>query len=166
MESLTNLVGANSALSQPNAMSALLEQMGSSDPRVQMILEYMRSQPAPQAESADEERRTRIRRARASYERLKEEHAILRERNDILAAALGACPYCWGEAEDCEACHGRGRPGVYQPDKDAFMKCVMPVVRRLGFASSEGRAGQRDAVTERDADTGGRRTQPYSNKEV
>ena len=55
----------------------------------------------------------------------------LRERNDSLAEALGACHLCWGEDLDCEACGGGGRPGTYLPDADMFRHYVRPAIQRL-----------------------------------
>src|SRR2546421_5862299 len=40
----------------------------------------------------------------------------LRSRNADLAAALGACPLCWGKNARCTFCRGRGRPGFSIPD--------------------------------------------------
>lgn len=55
----------------------------------------------------------------------------LRERNDSLAEALGACHLCWGEDLECEACGGSGRPGTYLPDTDMFRHYVRPAIQRL-----------------------------------
>lgn len=55
----------------------------------------------------------------------------LRERNDALAAALGACHLCWGSDPECEICAGRGSPGASEPDKRLFAQFVRPAVRTL-----------------------------------
>jgi hypothetical protein len=55
----------------------------------------------------------------------------LRERNDVLAWALGACGLCWGEDEQCRACRGRGRPGFAIPDRQKFAQYVLPAARML-----------------------------------
>jgi hypothetical protein len=55
----------------------------------------------------------------------------LREKNDALAAALGACYLCWGKDLGCEVCHGRGRPGSAVPDRALFAQFVAPAVRRF-----------------------------------
>jgi len=55
---------------------------------------------------------------------------VLRERNDLLADALGACPVCWGGDVRCPRCRGRGRPGGRLPDPEAFLALVAPAVRR------------------------------------
>jgi len=59
-----------------------------------------------------------------------EELDALREMNDTLAAALGACPLCWGGEPAC-ACRGRGRAGARPPDPELFDELVMPAVRRV-----------------------------------
>ncbi|WP_126977837.1 hypothetical protein [Frigidibacter oleivorans] len=53
------------------------------------------------------------------------------ERIALLAAALGACPACWGEVPDCPLCGGRGTPGHLPPEEASFVHFVMPAVRRL-----------------------------------
>jgi len=55
----------------------------------------------------------------------------LRNRCDDLAAALGACPLCWGDDAECRACRGRGHPGYSMPDKTLFVKFVLPAIRML-----------------------------------
>jgi hypothetical protein len=55
---------------------------------------------------------------------------VLRTRNDVLAAALGACYLCFGEDPVCRECQGRGVPGSRRPDPDAFRKYVLPTYRR------------------------------------
>lgn len=55
----------------------------------------------------------------------------LREMNDTLASALGACPMCWGGADDCDVCNGAGMPGSQPPDRRLFKQLVSPAVRRM-----------------------------------
>jgi hypothetical protein len=62
---------------------------------------------------------------------LEAELAGLRQVNDTVAAALGACPICWGGDPQCEACSGRGRAGFVLPASDLFQKLVAPAVRRV-----------------------------------
>ena len=59
------------------------------------------------------------------------EAEALRERNDILAAAVGACHLCWGEDAGCRGCHGRGSPGARRPERVAFRRYITPALRRL-----------------------------------
>lgn len=49
---------------------------------------------------------------------------------DMLACALGACPSCWGDSEDCEDCGGQGAgsPGTFLPDPDCFRALIVPVL--------------------------------------
>jgi hypothetical protein len=62
---------------------------------------------------------------------LQQELADLREVNDTLAAALGACHVCWGGDSDCHECAGRGTPGSRRPDPRLFSRLVLPAVRRV-----------------------------------
>jgi hypothetical protein len=110
----------------------LMNQMGVSDPRLQMIAEFMKRQNPPQTENkpAQEDKGT-LKRVIGRYKQLKHENVILMERNEILASAIGACPECWGEDGGCELCNGKGVPGAYVPDTDAFVEYVLPAVRKV-----------------------------------
>lgn len=55
----------------------------------------------------------------------------LQEINETLAAALGACPVCWGDDPDCGVCQGRGGPGSLRPNRELFERLVTPALRRL-----------------------------------
>lgn len=66
----------------------------------------------------------------------------LRERNDLLAEALGACHLCWGEDIDCEICRGEGYPGFFKPDANMFRQYVTPATQRL---QRQARRKQQDA---------------------
>jgi hypothetical protein len=56
---------------------------------------------------------------------------LLRQRNDTLAAAVGACCLCWGQNIDCRSCRGRGGPGFCIPDESLFEEFVLPAIRTL-----------------------------------
>jgi hypothetical protein len=66
---------------------------------------------------------------RAQLQAAHNELSALRDREDVLAEALGACCLCWGEDGRCRACRGRGRPGFAMPDEEAFGELVLPAVR-------------------------------------
>jgi hypothetical protein len=73
---------------------------------------------------------------------LTQEIEILREVNDTLALALGACGTCWGGNPGCPACAGQGRAGFVAPDLDLFRELVVPAIRRVNTLGRErGRAG-------------------------
>jgi hypothetical protein len=65
----------------------------------------------------------------ARLQSVQNELSALRDREDILAEALGACCLCWGEDAQCRACRGRGRPGFSMPDEELFGEFVLPAVR-------------------------------------
>jgi hypothetical protein len=56
---------------------------------------------------------------------------ILRSRNEMLAAALGACYLCFGDDLTCPECNGAGVVGSLLPDADAFRHYVAPAVKRI-----------------------------------
>lgn len=49
-------------------------------------------------------------------------------RLETLAAALGACPVCFGEDLLCDTCHGAGAPGARAPDPHEFNRLVAPAL--------------------------------------
>jgi protein-disulfide isomerase len=56
---------------------------------------------------------------------------LLRARNDMLAAALGACHLCWGEDPQCPYCGGVGGVGKLMIDRAIFRQVVVPALRQL-----------------------------------
>ena len=124
------------------AMATLLAEHP--DPTVQMLgqlfalreQERQAEEAAPAEETApaapliavDDPDESRLRRR---LERLGREVAHLRRVNDVLAAALGACPLCWGEEPDCDVCGGEGEPGWEAPDRHLFDRLVGPALTRV-----------------------------------
>jgi hypothetical protein len=67
----------------------------------------------------------------AHVHRLNEEVCRLRERDRVIADALGACAHCWGTEPACRRCGGDGAPGAFLPEAQLFNELVMPAIRRL-----------------------------------
>ena len=67
----------------------------------------------------------------AAFRRLEQENQLLTDHVEMLACALGACPNCWGNIEDCEECGGIGHPGAFAPDRGCFDQFVLPVIVRV-----------------------------------
>jgi hypothetical protein len=123
----------------------LLLQLGENDPRLRGLMRYMtlRQQVAEaESEPAEPEAPEPEPPARPSTRRMLHDLTVqletLRERNDLLAAALGACYLCWGEEPDCAECHGRGHPGSRRPDAALFAEWIGPAVRRLQRGPARG----------------------------
>lgn len=76
---------------------------------------------------------------RSRFERLRAELADLREVNDTLAAALGACQYCWGGDEECAMCEGQGSAGWRMPHARLFEELVVPAIHRVRALKLESR---------------------------
>ena len=133
MEGESNIIQGNSV---PRSLNELLDVMGNNDPRIRMLAEFMQKNASNVAE--DSEKEARRKQFKRKILRLEKEHEILTERNDLLALALGACPYCWGRDVTCE-CRGHGVPGSRPPDEGAFKEFVLPVVKRYGMVMTQAR---------------------------
>ena len=110
------------------------EELSETDELEQEALELEFEQQARTLEATESRLYSVTQVARQMREKLDDLYAELeelRERNDSLAEALGACHLCWGEDLDCEACGGGGRPGTYLPDADMFRHYVRPAIQRL-----------------------------------
>lgn len=138
---------------KPKALlSQMVAEMADDDPQMAMVSQYLAMQPDDDSddESADEEIREGANPSRQWVDdqelmslreevatiqaNLEEQTQLLQElidRNTELAAALGACPECWGENQSCSACHGRGVPGALKPDKKCFDYYIAPLLARL-----------------------------------
>lgn len=132
---LNQLTGGTAAAASATGISELVNQMIGSDPRHQLMKQYLSQRQAiPQESHTQEAEKSN---SRAVQQRPKEIKTLtlelrdLQERNDSLAAALGACYLCWGENPTCSHCRGRGRPGYVTPDKELFIEWVAPAVRTL-----------------------------------
>jgi hypothetical protein len=135
----------------------MLSQLESTNPTMGLIAKYLASRQTPESETNSEdeaegeeaveaplteenrllafEQSLRlaqvVQRLHGQVKKMRAELDQLREINDTLAAALGACYLCWGEDTRCTVCHGTGRPGSFMPDKRLFALCVVPALRTL-----------------------------------
>lgn len=136
---LSMLAGATPGASPEAILSQLLNDTDGLDPTTRALLEQSLSganQDAYREVGADEEdyaepQRRGNSRLRQRVEALYDELVELRERNDTLARALGACNLCWGDDPGCEVCGGAGNPGSFEPDPTFFQQLVVPALRRL-----------------------------------
>lgn len=122
----------------PNSFNELLDHLGINDPRIRSLSDFLESRRLTRETSSAECKLAKKQEALDKIEKiiqekneLGEENNFLRQRLDILAAAVGACPYCWGEDAMCSCCCGQGGPGYLLPDRDAFNGYIMPAVRSI-----------------------------------
>jgi hypothetical protein len=80
----------------------------------------------------------RVQEYQQKFEGMRAELRWLREKNDEVTAALGACYLCWGENSQCEICGGAGGPGAFEPDQEKFSRLVTPALRRIRRSSLKG----------------------------
>jgi len=142
------------ARQNPRAMLAqVMAEMADDDPQLAMVGQYLASQPVDEEEAEIEEELqpalseddTHSGAQAAELQSMREELESIQlqlldqnewvqdaaDRNAELAAALGACPQCWGEDDGCSTCGGTGVPGAFPLDRSSFNYYVVPVLRRL-----------------------------------
>jgi hypothetical protein len=131
-------------------ISQLLSQFGvqADDPRIGMVMRLLEARQAPPPESVTidghaepDELPVEMISLRDHQERVRELSDVaktmfaelndLRERNDTLAAALGACFLCFGKDGACVECGGVGAPGWRAPEPVAYRAYVVPALRRV-----------------------------------
>jgi hypothetical protein len=110
------------------SLPALLEESFGDNPSLAPLVAAMRRRAEEDAAQAAENEADPA--VGETLDLLYTEVEELRLRNRTVAAALGACPRCWGEAADCPTCRGRGRPGGRSPDPVLYHELVEPAVRR------------------------------------
>jgi hypothetical protein len=141
----------------PQEMLAQLGQQGQADPVMNLLTQYLTQRQTdaasaidgrPDADEGEDEaviepvasrlsaQRTQkmaqaVTQLRQKFTALYQELEELREKNDALAEALGACHLCWGEDTNCQICRGQGRSGANLPDRKLFAQLVAPALRRL-----------------------------------
>ena len=84
----------------------LLNKLGIDDPRLIQLAQLMSRPTAPPSNDDEGEmiemvRAERVEELQDEIERLKGVNRILFEQCEFMAAAVGACPQCWGEDADC-----------------------------------------------------------------
>jgi hypothetical protein len=103
----------------------LRERLGSksSDPVLSLVIRRLAEQ-----QSTCEERQLVAPELRERLEAVQVELRTLRARSKALAAALGACPVCWGEDPRCPSCYGGGGPGWARPNEAFFASWIAPAL--------------------------------------
>jgi hypothetical protein len=131
------LAGSSSADPQAGIEALLAEH---ADPRVRLLAQLWSRRAAEEAEmetAPPEPPAEPLAGVRTELRLRRRIHALLLELerlqqiNDDLAAALGACPLCWGEEPECTECGGQGEPGSVRPDRALFFQLVVPALRHF-----------------------------------
>ncbi len=77
----------------------------------------------------------RLRKLSSFAKRLREDLDDALDHLDNLAKALGACEECWGETTRSKCCHGKGKSGYFQPDRELFDRLILPALREVPWLS-------------------------------
>jgi DNA repair exonuclease SbcCD ATPase subunit len=131
---------------------ALLAQMAEENPTVALLAKYFNQRQEQVNTEAAEQENTELpeysdqlqrahadtvetaealRELRERIEAVYAELETLRERNDSLAVALGACALCWGDDVSCPVCAGAGRAGFTPPDRELFAQYIAPALHHF-----------------------------------
>lgn len=70
-------------------------------------------------------------REQVQMKRLSYEVNALSEWIHFFASLFGACPHCFGQAEECPFCHGEGEAGHLPPNEEALRMWLEPALNRL-----------------------------------
>jgi hypothetical protein len=128
--------------SDPHKVMMGLLGQAADQPGADMLLKMVGETGADSSEALREELREEIREEQAEAldaleaagAQLLAENRDLQRRLDALAAAIGACPACFGEDLLCDTCEGAGVPGSRLPQAAEFHQYVRPAVDRVGAA--------------------------------
>jgi len=129
MQMLSGRLGGDPSTHLQKALRAQINQRPPGDP-LRDVLSQMLAQRQPAAQKPQLDPQVLLRAARDALNTMQERHMAI-------AAALGACPECWGEEADCSQCNGLGRPGWATPDPVAFEAWVAPAIQAMSHAAAE-----------------------------
>jgi hypothetical protein len=141
MMTVLEAIRSGSADPQKMVVDLLGSQAGAS-PETGMLLKLLGENEEKGSDELREEVRAEILEEQAeaiggletAAERLLAENRDLQRRLDALAAAIGACPACFGEDLLCETCAGAGAPGSRLPQAGEFHNYVSPALARVSAA--------------------------------
>jgi hypothetical protein len=131
----------------PPDLQELVQSMAGSNPTIQFLAQHLETLRASAAEEQavtiedvaepsdgdDAGAAAALLELRAQIDSMFEELTVLRQRNEDLALALGACPACWGADSQCRFCRGQGIAGFSRPDTAAFLHYVVPAGKTWRF---------------------------------
>lgn len=146
----------------------LFAQLVEDDPRLSLLARWLQQREAAEAarsaaveKPVPEQNELELGELHAEIEDLSRsmvsELEVLRSRNDMLAAALGACHLCWGEDAVCPYCGGIGAVGTFVIDRAIFAQVVEPALQQLGSRARLAGDARKLAETDRSGDEGGER---------
>src|ERR687889_279448 len=113
-----------------SSLDELLDNIGKSDPKLGVLVDFIRKKNAEHVIEEAENEKTR-KRTELKNIQIERDYQILYKRNNLLAQALGACGECWGTEEGCQ-CGGKGSVGSQFPNKELFSELVVPVLEKYG----------------------------------
>jgi hypothetical protein len=114
----------------PTSLNDLLDKIGQGDPKLGMLVEFLKKRNADHESEAAEIEKSR-KKIESKILHMERDYQILFERNNLLAKALGACDECWGTEEECK-CGGSGRVGTQFPNRELFNELIVPVLEKYG----------------------------------
>jgi NAD(P)H-dependent FMN reductase len=145
--------------------SSMMQQLvaSSDDPAARMLASMMAQRQADAARAEEEEDEeeddelqeqldgalARLAQTQETLRRVHEHLEHMRDRNELLASALGACARCWGGDPRCAVCSGKGRSGSVAPNPALFAKFVLPALRKMAALHRQDPSRFFDPMTQR-----------------
>ncbi len=134
-------------MTNENLMAQFMEQMASSNPKMKMLSEMMKQQqtPNPVAKSKiakhsdskmkkllhiNKELKEQLSKSRKQNKHLMDYLDFFIDVNSLFSSSVGACE-CWGDDHECERCSGKGVPGTFEINNEAFSKYILPAIQQM-----------------------------------
>ncbi|MFK7969614.1 MAG: hypothetical protein AB8F95_04565, partial [Bacteroidia bacterium] len=115
----------------PSNYTEMLTKMGIDNPKSLAIAQLMDQQQANQEAEAEPEVHPDMEKLKAENHRLRKAIKAMEALAFDFAGAVGACPDCWGEDQDCKTCEGHGSPGAGKIDQEAYSFFIAPLFGQM-----------------------------------
>lgn len=108
----------------------LMQAMLQEKPHLAPLLQVLQDQPEQTQQKTKPVRKSALRKLKEQLHDLDVELQIADAIIEEIAKSLGACTTCCGQIIECEACQGKGLPGMYSPDEELVKLYLIPVLRQ------------------------------------
>ena len=134
----------------PDALQSLISNQFS-DPMMAALATSMLSQNTTKDKTAAElvRYKRKVARAKQVIQLLKQHLEDANVMLNYISEVFGVCPFCWGQDQQCDHCHGRGYPGSGEPVEEELLAWAVPALGKLDLQVV--RNGKQQAIMTIDA---------------